>query len=125
MSDGISKAATELHDLSAVQLLNGYNAKTFSPSDVLEDVLNHVAKWEPHIQALYAFDPDGARVVAKASTERWQHSAPQGPLDGVPVTIKDNIATKGVPVPSARSRRLWCRPPPMLRPPHGSAKPAR
>jgi aspartyl-tRNA(Asn)/glutamyl-tRNA(Gln) amidotransferase subunit A len=62
-------------------------------------VLAHVAVWEPHIKALYAFDPDGARAVAKASTERWQSGEPMGLLDGVPVTIKDNIATKGVPVP--------------------------
>ena len=62
-------------------------------------MLSHVAVWEPHIKALYAFDPDGARATAKASTERWQKSEPIGPLDGVPATIKENIATKGVPVP--------------------------
>ena len=62
-------------------------------------MLAHIAVWEPHIKALYAFDPDGARAAAKASTERWQKGEPIGPLDGVPVTIKDNIATKGVPVP--------------------------
>ena len=88
-----------LHDLSAVDLIAGFRAKQFSPSEVLEDVLSHIAVWEPHIKALYAFDPDGARAVAKASTERWQKGEPVGPLDGVPVTIKDNIATKGVPVP--------------------------
>src|SRR5204863_3068142 len=31
--------------------------------------------------------------------ERWHKSQPVGALDGVPVTIKDNIVTKGVPVP--------------------------
>ena len=66
---------------------------------MLEDVLAHVAVWEPHIKALYLFDPDGARAAAKASTERWQKGEPTGALDGVPVTIKDNIATKGQPVP--------------------------
>jgi aspartyl-tRNA(Asn)/glutamyl-tRNA(Gln) amidotransferase subunit A len=90
---------TSLHDLSAVDLIAGFRARQFSPSEVLEDVLTHVAAWEPHIKALYAFDPDGARAVAKASTERWQKGEPSGPLDGVPTTIKDNIATKGVPVP--------------------------
>lgn len=99
MADGIMKSATALHDCTAVELLAGFRAKDFSPNEVLDDVLSHVAKWEPHIQALYAFNPDGARVVAKASTERWQKGAPQGPLDGVPATIKENIATKGVPVP--------------------------
>jgi aspartyl-tRNA(Asn)/glutamyl-tRNA(Gln) amidotransferase subunit A len=103
MSDGIAENTTMLHDLTAVDLVAGYRAKSFSPTEVLEDVLTHVAAWEPHIQALYAFDPDGARAVAKASTERWHKSAPIGPLDGVPTTIKENIATKGVPVPLGAS----------------------
>jgi aspartyl-tRNA(Asn)/glutamyl-tRNA(Gln) amidotransferase subunit A len=93
------EAFTSLHDLSAVDLIAGYRSKQFSPSEVLEDVLAHIAAWEPHIKALYLFDPDGARASAKTSTERWQKGEPTNPLDGVPVTIKDNIATKGQPVP--------------------------
>src|SRR6202451_4428922 len=93
------EAVTSLHDLSAVDLIAGFRGKQFTPSEVLEDVLAHIAVWEPHIKALYAFDPDGARATAKASTDRWQQGEPIGPLDGVPVTIKENIATKGVPVP--------------------------
>ena len=88
-----------LHALSAADLIAGFRAKQFSPSEVLDDVLEHVAVWEPRIKALYAFDPEGARATAKASTERWQKGEPTVPLDGVPTTIKDNIATKGVPVP--------------------------
>jgi aspartyl-tRNA(Asn)/glutamyl-tRNA(Gln) amidotransferase subunit A len=93
------EAMTSLHDLSAVDLIAGFRAKQFSPSEVLEDVLAHIAVWEPHIKALYAFNPEGARATAKASTERWKKDQPIGPLDGIPVTIKENIATKGVPVP--------------------------
>src|SRR5712675_626902 len=86
------EAVTSLHDLSAVDLVAGFRAKQFSPTEVVEDML-------PHIKALYAFDPEGARATAKASTERWQKDQPIGPLDGIPATIKENIATKGVPVP--------------------------
>ena len=93
------QTVTSLHDLSAVDLIAGFRARQFSPSEVLQDVLAHIAVWEPHIKALYAFDPEGARATAKASTERWQKGQPSGPLDGVPATIKENIATKGVPVP--------------------------
>ena len=93
------EAITSLHDLSAVDLIAGYRAKQFSPSEVLEEVMAHVAVWEPHIKALYLYDPEGARATAKASTERWQKGEPVGTLDGVPVTIKDNIATKDQPVP--------------------------
>src|SRR5882724_4973370 len=93
------QAVTSLHDLSAVDLIAGYRARQFSPSEVLDDLLSHIAAWEPHIKALYAFDPKSARAVAKASTDRWHRDEPTGVLDGVPVTIKDNIATKGQPVP--------------------------
>jgi aspartyl-tRNA(Asn)/glutamyl-tRNA(Gln) amidotransferase subunit A len=92
-------AVTALHDLSATDMIAGFRARQFSPSEVLDDVLAHIELWEPHIKALYAFDPDGARAAAKASTARWNGGEPSGPLDGVPVTIKDNIATKGVAVP--------------------------
>jgi aspartyl-tRNA(Asn)/glutamyl-tRNA(Gln) amidotransferase subunit A len=94
-----SETVTALHDLSAVDMIAGFRARQFTPSEVLEEVLAHIARWEPHIKALYALDTDGARAAAKASTERWQTGESNKPLDGVPVTIKDNIATKGVAVP--------------------------
>ena len=89
-------------------------------------MLAHVAVWEPHIKALYAFDPEGARAAAKASTERWQNGEPVGALDGVPVTIKDNIATKGVPVPlGAATTEAGAGRRPMRRRRRGCARPAR
>src|SRR5436190_3726924 len=94
-----AESLTSLHDLSAVDLIAGYRAKQFSPSEVMEEVLAHVAAWEPHIKALYLYDPEGARAAARASTDRWQKGEHVGTLDGVPVTIKDNIATKDQPVP--------------------------
>ncbi len=62
-------------------------------------MIAHIETWEPKLKALYAPDFEGARKAAKASEKRWQAGAPQGALDGVPITIKENIATQGVPVP--------------------------
>jgi aspartyl-tRNA(Asn)/glutamyl-tRNA(Gln) amidotransferase subunit A len=90
---------TAIHDLSAVELIENFRAKKLSPNEVFRDLEAHIARWEPHIQALYAYDPTSARAEASASTERWAKGAPIGPLDGVPVTVKENIATKGVPLP--------------------------
>ena len=90
---------TALHALSAVELLAGYRAGAFTPLDATSAVLAHIAAWEPHLHATYALDADAALTQAEASTARWANGAPQGALDGVPVTIKENIATRGVPVP--------------------------
>ncbi len=90
---------TAIHDMTAVDLLAAYKSKKLSPVDVVDAVIARIEAWEPKLKALYAPDFDGARKVAKASEKRWQEGKPQGALDGVPITIKENIATKGVPVP--------------------------
>src|SRR6185295_14840901 len=90
---------TEIHDLNAVELLKRYRDKSLSPSEAFAAIEQHVARWEPHLKALYAYDPEAARAEAAASTARWAKGAPSGPLDGVPVTVKENIASKGIPVP--------------------------
>jgi len=90
---------TALHDLTATALLQQYRAKKLSPAEVFADVEAHIARWEPHIKALYCYDPDAAREAAKAATERWAKGTPMGALDGVPATVKENIASKGAPMP--------------------------
>src|SRR3954467_9174714 len=90
---------TDIHNLSAIELLQRYRAKTLSPSEVFAAVEKHIARWEPHLKALYAYAPEAARKEAAASTQRWAKGAAVGPLDGVPVTVKENIASKGVPMP--------------------------
>jgi aspartyl-tRNA(Asn)/glutamyl-tRNA(Gln) amidotransferase subunit A len=90
---------TALHNLSAVELLAAYRDGTLSPVEVARDVLAHIRAWEPHLHATYALDADAVLTQAEAAQARWLKGAPRGALDGVPVTIKENSATRGVPVP--------------------------
>jgi aspartyl-tRNA(Asn)/glutamyl-tRNA(Gln) amidotransferase subunit A len=90
---------TALHALSAAELLDLYQRKAASPVEATRAVLARIEAWEPHLHAMYALDADAALAQAEASQGRWLKGAPAGPLDGVPVTIKENIATQGVPVP--------------------------
>jgi aspartyl-tRNA(Asn)/glutamyl-tRNA(Gln) amidotransferase subunit A len=89
----------DIHELTAGELLEAYRKKSLSPVDAMRGVIARVEAWEPHIKALYAYEPERALREAEASASRWMQGTPMGPLDGVPVTVKENIATKGVPVP--------------------------
>ena len=94
-----TEASLPLHDWSADALVGAYRCRALSPVEVTRAVLAHMERWEPHIHASYLLRPEHALRQAQASEERWKRNAPCGPLDGVPVTIKDNIATEGDPTP--------------------------
>src|ERR1035437_5324076 len=87
------------HDLSAPELIAAYRKRALSPVEVTQSVLAHVERWEPHIHATYLLRPDAALAQARASEVRWQRGEPCGALDGVPVTVKELIATAGAPPP--------------------------
>lgn len=94
-----SEATLPLHEWSADSLIGAYQCRALSPVEVTRAVLEHIERWEPHIHASYLLRPELALRQAKLSEERWRRKEPCGPLDGVPVTIKDNIATEGDPIP--------------------------
>lgn len=85
--------------MTAVDLLAAYKTRKLSPVEAVDAVIARIEAWEPKLKALYAPDFEGARKEARLSEQRWQTGQPKGALDGVPITIKENIATKGVPVP--------------------------
>ncbi|CDZ36432.1 amidase [Neorhizobium galegae] len=89
----------DLLKLTIRELLDLYSTKKLSPSEYWLAVEDRVAAFEPHVQALYLYDPESARTQSAASTERWMKGATLGVLDGIPVTLKELIATKGQPVP--------------------------
>ena len=89
-----------LHDLSAAELGNAYREGSLSPVEVTRSVLDHVARWESHLGATYLLRPEAAIEQAGASEARWRRGEALSPLDGVPTTIKENIATAGDPLPA-------------------------
>ncbi|RYY60369.1 MAG: amidase, partial [Comamonadaceae bacterium] len=89
-----------LHDLSAVELTAAFRDGSLSPVVATRAVLARIESWEPHLQATYLLRPEAALAEARASAARWQRGEPLGPLDGVPTTVKENIATRGDPMPA-------------------------
>ncbi len=87
----------DLADATATELLALYAAKAASPLEATQAALARIARCNPVLNAFCVVDEAAALEQARASTARWQAGTPQGPLDGVPVSIKDLILTKGWP----------------------------
>jgi aspartyl-tRNA(Asn)/glutamyl-tRNA(Gln) amidotransferase subunit A len=84
-----------LWSLSASELSAAY-ANGISPREVLEITLAHIHEVNPQLNAIVTLDETGARRSADDSARRWSRGGPASPLDGVPVTIKDNILVAGL-----------------------------
>ncbi|MET0746521.1 MAG: amidase, partial [Microvirga sp.] len=84
--------------------MRGYGSGAVSPVEVAKAVIARIEACEPKLQALYAFDPEAALAAARSSEERWRRGEARA-LDGIPGTIKENIATRGTPVPLGTAAR--------------------
>ncbi|GAA1060564.1 amidase [Agromyces bracchium] len=85
---------------SAAELAAAYRAGAATPEAVADDALTRIARLEPVVNAFSDHDPGQVRADAAASAERFRRGAPLGRLDGVPVTVKENMLRAGVPARS-------------------------
>ncbi len=83
--------------VSATELIELYRQRSLSPLETATMLLRRLDALQPRINAFAIVDREGVLAAARASEERWRHGAPAGPLDGVPVTIKDLMPMRGFP----------------------------
>jgi aspartyl-tRNA(Asn)/glutamyl-tRNA(Gln) amidotransferase subunit A len=60
-------------------------------------VLQRIDRLNPTLNCYCTVDVEGALEAARAAERRWRQGAPRGVLDGVPVSIKDLVLTRGLP----------------------------
>ncbi|HEX7095750.1 MAG TPA: amidase [Acidimicrobiales bacterium] len=85
---------TALHELGVVELLDGFRDRRFGPMDVLDACLDRIDRGAD-LGAVVAVDVDRARRDARVAEQRWQRGEAR-PLEGVPLGVKDVIATEGL-----------------------------
>lgn len=85
-----------LWQLSATALVEGFKQQRWTPVQALESVLARMEAVNPQLNAVVALAPDAA-ASAEAASERYRRGVPCSALDGVPISIKDNLMLKGVP----------------------------
>lgn len=69
--------------------------RELSPVEILEYFLSRYERLNHRVNAIVAVDTEAAREAAKAAERRALTGARLSALDGIPVTIKDNIFVKG------------------------------
>ena len=90
-------AATQLADCTATELLAMYRHRQASPLEATRAVLARIDALNPKLNAFCLVAHEAALQQARDSEARWNRGEPRGELDGVPVSIKDLILTRGWP----------------------------
>ncbi|WP_374311017.1 amidase [Dongia sp.] len=94
----------DLAFLTAVELVALYRAHKLSPVEATEAALAAIDRHNSSLNSYCVVDHENARAMARASEARWQRNEPCGLVDGVPVSVKDLVLTRGLP--TLRGSRL-------------------
>ena len=95
----------ELAFSSIAQLRRLYGERRVSPTEVAAALLERIAVLDPLLNAYASVQRDGLLERAASAERALMSGDPLGPLHGIPLSIKDNLATAGVRT-SAGSRVL-------------------
>jgi aspartyl-tRNA(Asn)/glutamyl-tRNA(Gln) amidotransferase subunit A len=97
--------------MTAVEIARGVRAGERSAVDVVEEHLARIAERDPELHAFNLVTADAARATAAHVDRQVAAGHDPGPLAGVPVALKDNLCTRGVPTTcSSRILEGWLPP---------------
>ena len=83
--------------LSATELGQAFRDHVLSPVEVATSLLDRISALNPLVNAFCVIDRDRVLEQAGSAEERYGAGRPVGPLDGIPVAIKDVFLTEGWP----------------------------
>lgn len=89
--------STRIEGLTALELIDLYATGALSPVEAAETFLRQIHRLDEQVNAWCFLDEETTLQQARASEERWMRGLEIGPLDGVPVAIKDVFVTAGWP----------------------------
>jgi aspartyl-tRNA(Asn)/glutamyl-tRNA(Gln) amidotransferase subunit A len=89
-------AATELLTLTIADLATKIRARQVSPVELTEAALAQAERLQPSLDSFITILHDTARQQAKEQEAALMRGEYHGPLHGIPIGIKDNIATAGI-----------------------------
>src|SRR5690606_17870460 len=94
-----------LYFQTAAELSGMLERGEISAVELTRGIIDRTEAVEPRVGAFVSFDAEDALAQAKASDERRKAGEAKGPLDGIPVGLKDVLAVAGQPL-TCSSRML-------------------
>lgn len=79
----------EVHETTLGDIQDHYSQKHFTPVEYVSWCLERIRVLNPHLEAIIETNPDAVSIA-----NELQDKTPRGPLHGIPILIKDNIATE-------------------------------
>lgn len=84
--------------MSATSMAAAIRRRRLSPVEVIRAILERIERLNPRLNAYLTVDADGALRAARRAEEAVSKGADLGPLHGVPVSVKDLVCVKGLPM---------------------------
>ena len=109
-STEIPGASTDIEESSISELHQAMASARLTATALARRCLDRITDVNPALRAVIALCPD-ALDQAAASDAAWRAGRPRGPLEGIPVLVKDNIQVAGLPATAGSPALLGARPP--------------
>jgi aspartyl-tRNA(Asn)/glutamyl-tRNA(Gln) amidotransferase subunit A len=93
----MSTAGTSITELTLTEAVAHVERKEVSPVELVDACLERIARTNEVLRAYISVYEEDAREVARAAETMIRAGHQLGPLHGVPIALKDNIALKGLP----------------------------
>ncbi|HEV2426429.1 MAG TPA: amidase [Terriglobia bacterium] len=108
--------ASELDEISIRELQDAMKSGKYTARSIAEKYLDRIAKLDraghgPGVNSVIELNPDALAIAGQLDRERRERG-PRGPMHGIPVLIKDNIATADRMMTTAGSLALVGSKPP-------------
>ncbi len=86
----------DLKELTIADIHEAYNKGSFNGQQLVASYIEQIEKYNEEINAITTINPN-ALLIAKKLDEEYQKTKVLRPLHGIPIIVKDNINTKGLP----------------------------
>ncbi|HKS63618.1 MAG TPA: amidase, partial [Xanthobacteraceae bacterium] len=91
-----TSSGVEIGYMPATRMAEAIRRKELSPVEIVRAVLDRIERFDPALNAFVTVTADAALGQAREAEQAVMRGDPLGALHGVPVSLKDSMATAGV-----------------------------